>query len=130
MADIIFLRGPDGAATHAVVPAALFASLGLEPESTPSAEDLADLELLRAARDDDDGFRIPLAQAKAILDGESPVKVLREWRGLAQHELAAKIGTTPNYLSQVETKARRGVRLTGKLAEALDVPEAFLKARL
>lgn len=78
------------------------------------------LALLDAARAADDGFRIPAAVANAILDGEQPVKVWREQRGLTQEALAGKAGISKAYLCQIETRKRVGALKTLKaLADAL-----------
>lgn len=78
----------------------------------------------------DDGFRLPLEQLRAIRGGEHVVAVLRKWRDLDQAELAERMGTKANYISQIESRARRGVRLAADFAKALDVPEALIKAHL
>lgn len=72
----------------------------------------------------------PLELAKRVfVDGEPPLKVFREWRGLTQEELAEKAGTTKGYISQIETRHRQpGRKLLYRLAEALDVsPELLLE---
>ena len=47
-------------------------------------ENADDIALFDAARAADDGFRISAAVANSLLDGEQPVKVWREHRGLTQ----------------------------------------------
>lgn len=42
----------------------------------------------------------------AILDGLSPVRAWREYRKMKISELAAKVGISPAYLSQIETGKR------------------------
>ena len=60
---------------------------------------------------------------RVIVDDEQPLKVIREWRGLSQEELAQKAGTTKGYISQIETRHRKpGRKLLFRLAKALDVP--------
>lgn len=54
-------------------------------------------------------------------------KVLRKWRGLDQTELAERVGSTQNYISQIETGARRGVRRAADFAVALDLPVELIK---
>jgi len=44
----------------------------------------------------------------AIIDGENPIKVWREHRGLTQLELAKTAVISPSYLSQIETGKREG----------------------
>lgn len=85
---------------------------------TPRIAD--DAALFDAAHASDDGFRIPAAVANAILDGEQPVKVWREQRGLTQEVLAEKAGINKAYLCQIETRKRVGALKTLKaIADAL-----------
>jgi len=80
----------------------------------------ASIALFDAARAVDDGFRIPAAVSHALLDGEQPVKVWREQRGLTQEALAGKAGISKAYLCQIETRKRVGALKTLKaLADAL-----------
>ena len=72
----------------------------------------ASIALFDAARATDDGFRIPATVANAVLDGEQPVKVWREHRGLTQDALAAKAGISKPYLCQIETRKRVGALKT------------------
>lgn len=82
----------------------------------------ASIALFDTACAADDGFRIPAAVANAILDGEQPVKVWREQRGLTQEALAAKAEISKAYLCQIETRKRVGALKTLKaLADALAV---------
>ncbi|MBP5985838.1 MAG: helix-turn-helix transcriptional regulator [Azonexus sp.] len=82
----------------------------------------ASIALFDTACAADDGFRIPAAVANAILDGEQPVKVWREQRGLTQEALAAKAEISKAYLCQIETRIRVGALKTLQvLADALGV---------
>lgn len=51
--------------------------------------------------------QLPLAIADRIMGGESEVRVFREHRGLTQAELAATVGISVPYLSQIEARRRR-----------------------
>lgn len=102
----------------------------------------ADLDRLRAAAtiDEDAGTKriidrskkalaegreilIPSVVADRIADGENAIKVLREWRGMTQRELALNAGISQNYLSMMERGEREGRTDTRKsIAEALNVP--------
>jgi DNA-binding XRE family transcriptional regulator len=58
----------------------------------------------------------------AILDGENPVRVWREYRGLTQQQVAEKAGISKPYLSQLETGQRKGtMEVLSAIARALDV---------
>lgn len=106
----------DGKREFAVIPIELYERL------SAALENADDLAMFEAARATDDGFRIPAAVANAILDGEQPVKVWREHRGLTQDALAAKAGISKPYLCQIETRKRVGALKTLKaIAGALAV---------
>jgi mRNA-degrading endonuclease RelE of RelBE toxin-antitoxin system/DNA-binding XRE family transcriptional regulator len=67
----------------------------------------------------------PFAIVRRLADGENPIRVLRQFRGMTQAELAVAEGVqiTQNYLSELETGKRKGpLALHRKLAQALDVP--------
>jgi DNA-binding XRE family transcriptional regulator len=51
---------------------------------------------------------VPSEVTYAILDGASPVRVWREYRGLTQQQLAQTAGISVPYLSQIESGKRRG----------------------
>ncbi|MEQ1900832.1 MAG: helix-turn-helix transcriptional regulator [Devosia sp.] len=63
---------------------------------------------------------VPAALVYRISDGENPVRVWREYRGLAAGDLAAKAGISAAYLSEIETgKKTGGVETLRKLANIL-----------
>ena len=65
---------------------------------------------------------IPAEVVNAILDGENPIKVWREYRGLTQRQLADAEGISKPYLSQIETGKRKGsTDILSALAKALKV---------
>jgi DNA-binding XRE family transcriptional regulator len=66
---------------------------------------------------------LPKAVADALANGENATRVIREWRGMIQGELAVAVGISQNYLSEIETGRRKGpAELQKKLARALGVP--------
>ena len=89
-----------------------------------AAEDLEDIALYDEAKRNDDGFRIPHEiVTKTIINGEHPVKVWREHRGLTVESLATAAGISKPYLSQIENGKRHGtMRVMKALAKALDLP--------
>lgn len=106
----------DGKREFAVIPIELYERL------SSALEDAKDAQLFDAAKASDDGFRIPASVANAILNGEQPVKVWREHRGLTQEALAEKTGISKAYLCQIETRKRVGALKTLKaIAGALAV---------
>jgi len=64
---------------------------------------------------------LPAKMVRRIVEGENPVLIWREHRGLTQAALAKDAGITPAYLSQIETDARHGsTRVLRLLADALN----------
>jgi DNA-binding XRE family transcriptional regulator len=65
---------------------------------------------------------IPSEVTFAILDGESPIRVWREYRGMTQQQVAEKAGISKPYLSQLESGRRRGTtEALSAVARALGV---------
>ena len=70
---------------------------------------------------------IPGEFADRILDGENPVRIWREYRGLSIKALAEKAEISAAYLSQIEIGVREGsVRTMKALAMALNLDLADL----
>ena len=69
------------------------------------------------------GEGMPHEVLARIVGGESPVRVIREWRGLAAAELARRAGLHRVQVHDIETGKSAGSAQTLKrIAEALDVP--------
>lgn len=67
--------------------------------------------------------------ADRLGDGENPIRVLREFRQETQQELAASVGITQGYLSDLENGKRKGpLALHSKIARKLGVPFELLAA--
>lgn len=65
---------------------------------------------------------IPEAFADRLIDGESPVRVYRELRGLTGRQVAEKAGISAAYFSEIEGGKKEGTASTlKKIAEALNV---------
>jgi hypothetical protein len=92
-------------------------------------EDRADVAAVRAfLKDPTETF--PDAVVSAILNGTSPLKALREHRGLTQAGLAKVSATSAVYISQIERGERRaGRKLLAKLGKALHVEAGLLEQR-
>ena len=85
------------------------------------SEMLADLAACDAARAEA-GEGMPLAVFSRIVSGDNPVKVIREWRGLTQAELARRSGLHRVQLHDIETgKSRGSVDTLKAVAVALGV---------
>jgi transcriptional regulator with XRE-family HTH domain len=80
----------------------------------------------RAKREIADGATVlPKDVVDRLAKGDNPIRVLREFRGLTQAELATseEVQITQNYLSDLETGKRKGpLALHRKFADALGVP--------
>ena len=90
-----------------------------------AADELADIQAYDAAKRELASGRdelIPARFAERILDGESPARVWREYRGISVKELAASAAISAAYLSQIEGRSRNGSLATMKaLATALSL---------
>ncbi|UWZ79273.1 helix-turn-helix transcriptional regulator [Geoalkalibacter halelectricus] len=65
---------------------------------------------------------VPAEILRRELEGESPIKLWREHRGLIQQELADRVGISKPYLSQIESGKRQGtIETLSAIARALDV---------
>ena len=85
-------------------------------------EDIRDFDTINAAIDRREEELIPAEVVNAILDGENPIKVWREYRELTQQQLADTAGISKPYLSQIETGKRTGTtEILSAIAKALDV---------
>ena len=70
---------------------------------------------------------LPKTVADRLANGDSPIRVIREWRDMIQSELAVAVGISQNYLSEIETGRRKGpAELQKKFARALGVPMDLL----
>lgn len=83
------------------------------------AEDAEDLAAADAALKTES---IPAAFANRILDGESPLRVYRELRGLTQVALAKRSGVNRVQIADIEAGRKTGsIATIRKLADALDL---------
>jgi len=91
-------------------------------EEAELLEDIRDFDKASAAIERGDEELIPSEVVYAILDGENPIKVWREYRGLTQQQLADKAKISKPYLSQIETGKRTGTtEILSAIAKVLDV---------
>jgi DNA-binding XRE family transcriptional regulator len=93
-------------------------------------EELADIAAYDAALAelaDAGASPLPTELSALLLKYKSRLAAARRWRGVTQAELAAKVGVRQGYLSDLETKRRKGLASTiEKLAAALDVPVEWI----
>ncbi len=65
---------------------------------------------------------VPDGVVGRLLDGENPVRVWRQHRGLSLRVLAEQVGTSPSALSDIETGKSEGrLSILHRVASALDV---------
>jgi DNA-binding XRE family transcriptional regulator len=90
-----------------------------------AAEDLADLQShdrAKAALAAGAEELIPAVYANRLLDGESPLRVYRNLRGMTQATLAERAGVNRVTVAEIETGRKQGsVASLRALAGALDV---------
>ena len=91
-------------------------------EQADMLQDIQDYDSEKAALERGEDELIPGEIVDAILDGENPIKVWREYRGLSQQQLAEQAGISVPYLSQLETNKRKGsLDVLSALAKTLKV---------
>lgn len=90
-----------------------------------AAEDLADLQTYDRAKTalaTGEDELIPADYANRLLDGESPLRVYRELRGMTQAALAEKAAVNRVTVAEIEIGRKQGsVATLRNLAEALGV---------
>ncbi|MCP4360709.1 MAG: helix-turn-helix transcriptional regulator [Chloroflexi bacterium] len=95
----------EGQPEYAILPYNLYLQLVDDAEML---QDIHDYDEAMAKLVSGEEELIPAHVPYAILDGENPVKVWREYRGMTQQELAQAAAISPSYLSQIETGKRVG----------------------
>ena len=107
----------DGRPEYAVVPIDEYRRM------VASLEESADrVAIDRALRENAAGDTVPAEVIHAILDGTPSLRAWRQHRRLTLDGLAAKVGVSKGYLSQIENGRKSGtLGLVRRLAAALDV---------
>ncbi|MBE0599369.1 MAG: helix-turn-helix transcriptional regulator [Desulfuromonadales bacterium] len=110
----------DGKPEYAVIPYADYLRLLQALEDKADAAVVAEFhEAYRAGRE----FMVPAEILRRELEGEAPIKLWRERRGLTQQALADQAGISKPYLSQIESGKRQGtVETLAAIARVLAVP--------
>ncbi len=84
-------------------------------------EDLEDARDIQEYRSDP-GESFPAAFVDRLLEGENPIRLWREYRGMTQGGLAEKVKVTVAHISQLEGGKREcSVKLLRALGKALNV---------
>lgn len=92
-------------------------------------EDAADIAMYDARKAELTGQddHLPLELSDLMLRGQSRLKAIRNWRGLAQQDVATKAGVAQGYLSDLENGRKSGSADTlASLGRVLDVPLKWL----
>lgn len=119
MKENIQLIERDGKPEWAVLPYEEYLKL---LEQAEMLEDIRDYDAAKAELENGEDELIPSEVVEALLDGENPIKVWREYRGLTQQQLADTAGISKPYLSQIETGKRKGTMgILSAIAKALNV---------
>lgn len=94
----------EGKPEYAVLPYELYVRL---VEDAEMLEDIRDYDAATRAIESGEEL-IPGEVVHALINGANPIRVWREYRALSQQALAAAVGISPSYLSQLETGRRTG----------------------
>lgn len=107
----------DGNPEWAVIPYKEYLRLVAEAEMLQDVRDYdTTLEAIKKGEEE----TIPAKVVYAVLDGENPIRVWREYRGLTQQQLAETAGISTPYLSQLESGKRTGsTEVISAIANAL-----------
>lgn len=109
----------DGKPEWAVLPYDTYLKLAEEAEML---QDIRDYDTVKMAIERGEQEVIPSEITYALLDGENPIRVWREYRGLTQQQLAAASGISTPYLSQIEKNRRTGTKeVLVAIAKALKI---------
>jgi len=109
----------DGKPEWAVLPYETYLEL---VEQAEMLQDVQDYDAVKAALARGEEELIPSEVVHALLKGENPIKVWRNYRGLSQPELAELAGVSVPYLSQLETGKRKGsLEVLSAVARALNL---------
>ena len=107
------VTGPNGEVSYVAVMA--------REEYETMAERLEDLEAAAAYDRTRNEEPLPAQMVDALLDGDSPMRVWRQQRGLTQKDLAGAIGKSNSYISEIETgKKDPSLKTLRAVAAALD----------
>lgn len=109
----------NGRPEWAVLPYEEYQRLVAEAEMLQDIRDYDEIKVALASGEEE---LIPSEVTYALLDGENPIRVWREYRGLTQQQVATQAGISKPYLSQLESGQRKGTtQVLAEIAKALNV---------
>jgi ribosome-binding protein aMBF1 (putative translation factor) len=97
----------------------------LVAKATEADEDAGTARLVARARSEIAAGAplLPKDVVDRLADGESPIRVLREWRDITQTHLSSKTHISQSHISDIESGRRTGTPATLRaIATALNVP--------
>ena len=101
---------------YVAIPRKEFGALPFDEEKF----DIASFDRVKAQLASGEEELMPAEFADRILDGESPLRVWREFRGQTLQALADRVEVSKGYLSEIENGHKDGsVRVMKRVAEAL-----------
>lgn len=114
-AEVLTIKGEK----FAIIPLAVYEKL---IEMIEDAQDVADAKAIEERIARGEGEYMPASVVNVILDGESPVKVYREYRKKTQAELAAEAGLSVDMIKKIESgKSDGSLKSLKAIAKALKV---------
>lgn len=91
-------------------------------EQAEMLQDIQEYDRAKAAVESGEEEVLPAGVVFALVDGENPVKVWREYRKWTQSQLAEAVGISVPFLSQIETgKRKASTKVMAGLAKILRV---------
>jgi DNA-binding XRE family transcriptional regulator len=91
-------------------------------EEAEMLQDIRDYDEIKLALASGTEELIPSEVTYALLDGDNPIRVWREYRGLTQQQVATQAGISKPYLSQLESGQRKGTtEVLSAIAKALNI---------
>jgi DNA-binding XRE family transcriptional regulator len=91
-------------------------------EQAEMLQDIQAYDQAKSALESGDEEVIPASVVDALLEGQNPLRVWREYRQLTQQAVAKKVGISVPYLSQLEGEQRKpSTRVLKLLAYSLGV---------
>ncbi len=109
----------DGKPEWAILPYEQYLNL---LEQAEMLEDVREYDRVKAAVEKGEEEALPAEVAYALIDGENPLKVWREYRRMTQAQVAKVAGVSVPYLSQIEAGKREpSLRVLAAAAHALGV---------
>lgn len=97
-------------------------------EMAEMLEDVAAYDEAKRRIAEGDDLRVPLEFVDRLIDGENPIRVWRDFRGMTSKDLAKAIGISAAYLSEIETGKKDGsLSVFRNIARALrvDIDDLF-----